>query len=140
MILQYRVQDYNLQRCSIASVIPDSDSLKKQNRELHFLKDSMYLDIWMLDASAGELDLTTLSWNTLPKRKGFLSSLLVQKNRHTHTREFECAPASTLMIFELSCPEDATEECAIEFWQEQPETDPRMGEQLLYITCHIHSD
>lgn len=128
MIMQHRVQGRYLGRCSVASAIPDPDVLRNQNRTLTLAREITNIEIWALDSSAGELDLTTLSWNTRPRRTTLLSNLVVQQNTRRHSAEFECGPPRSLILIELACPDGSGSECNIEFWQEQPETVPRLGE------------
>lgn len=133
MIIQVRVQDFGLERCSIASIMPDPAKLAKQNRTLTLARQSTNIDLWALDTSQGEVDVTSLSWSSRPRRTEFISTVSVKEGEHTHSAEFDCGRSGSLRIFELACPEGSGDECAIEFWQEQPETDPRMGES--YELC-----
>lgn len=128
MIAQIRVHDYNLERCSIASDIPEPAALAPQARTLTLAGGAANLEVWELDGSAGELDLTTLSWRTRPARTVFLSSLRVEQGQETFSAEFDCGHTASLRTFEFACAE-GEEECSVEFWQEQPEKKPRMGER-----------
>lgn len=128
MIAQFRTHDYNLGRCSIASTMPDLLSLSKHNRKLLLANGAANVGVWLLDSSAGELDGTTLSWSTRPRRTAFLSELSVQLGNSSLTAEFDCGPPGKLWTIELSCTERGAQQCDIDFWQEQPETRPRMGE------------
>ncbi|KAH8108852.1 hypothetical protein DFH11DRAFT_1516211, partial [Phellopilus nigrolimitatus] len=127
MIMQIRVQDYNLGRCSLASAMPDPALLHAQNRTLSLARELVNLEVWELDASAGELDTRRLAWATRPARTALLSNLVVQQAHRAHSAEFACGRTGTLHMFELACPTEAADECAVEFWQEQPETTPRMA-------------
>lgn len=140
MIIQVRVQDFGIERCSIASIMPDSAKLAKQNRTLSLAQQLTSVDLWALDTSQGEVDVTSLSWSSRPRRTEFISSVSVKEGEHTHSAQFDCGRSGSLRIFELACPEGSGDECAIEFWQEQPETDPRMGESYqlhTYVNCDI---
>ncbi|KAE9384788.1 hypothetical protein BT96DRAFT_929121 [Gymnopus androsaceus JB14] len=126
MIGQMRIQDHNLLRCAFVSTIPNITDLEMHNRKLLLNPNSVKLGIWELDSSGGELDLTTLSWKTRPQRTRFLSELTVELGREHHSTEFSCGPSGRLFTFELSCI-PAKDGCTVEFWQEQPETYPRMA-------------
>lgn len=126
MVIQIRTQDHNLERCSFVSDIPKLADLAPQNRTLLLKGQGTTLQIWELDSSRGELDLTTLSWTTRPRRIVFLFDLVVQQGRQTRTPDFDCGASGSLKTYEFAC--GGGEGCAIDFWQEQPEKRPRMGE------------
>ena len=130
MIMQVRVQDYGLERCSLASFIPHSSLLEKQNRTLSLGKGSATIELWALDSAQGEIDVTSLSWSTRPRRTALISTIDVVEGTHTHSSDFDCGASGSLRIFELACPVGSERNCWIDFWQEQPETDPRMGESI----------
>lgn len=127
MIAQIYVQDYGYQRCSIAAVIPDQLSLDSQNRTLTLAEDATTIHIWDLDSSAGLLDLKRLSWRSRPARIAHLAEVALRRGQTSHSAEFDCGGRGSLRTFEFTCGKDA-ENCSVEFWQEQPEIKPRMGE------------
>ncbi|THU98043.1 hypothetical protein K435DRAFT_613914, partial [Dendrothele bispora CBS 962.96] len=115
MILQMRVRDHNMERCSLVSTIPTQEALERKNRTLILDPKSVNLEIWKLDSSQGEIDTKTLSWRNRPRRIGFLSNLVVE-TEHTHQSiEFDCGSAARLLTLEISCPASG---CNIDFWQE----------------------
>ncbi len=137
MIAQIRVQDYNMGKCSFASVIPHRSELLSQNRTLTLMGSPTRLDVWELDSSEGEIDLSRLSRRTSPARKFRLSSVTVGEGRQTQSEEFDCGVGGMLRTFEFACSEDGVQECSIDFYQEQPETQPRMGEE--HFACLLGS-
>ncbi|KAI0314402.1 hypothetical protein OF83DRAFT_1174774 [Amylostereum chailletii] len=128
MIAQLRVQDQNMERCAIVANIPTLDELRSHNRTLHIARENMTIQVWDLNPSAGEIDVTQLSWRTRPKRERLVADLPIRQGEETRTNVFDCGPARTLRLFEFACGEgQSSDECGIEFWQEQPEVKPRMA-------------
>ena len=130
MVMQVRVQDYGLERCSLASIIPHSSLLEKQKRTLSLANGSATIELWALDSTQGEIDVTSLSWSTRPRRTMLISTINVVEGAHTHSSDFDCGISGSLRIFELACPAGNERDCWVDFWQEQPETDPRMGKSI----------
>ncbi|KAL5531011.1 hypothetical protein ACEPAG_3887 [Sanghuangporus baumii] len=132
MIMQLRVQDYGMERCTISAILPwPSDShLKEQNRTLILSSARTRLDIWRLETRGGvELDLTSLNWHTRPARSSLIATIDARAGREIRTPEFDCGASGSLQTYEISCAEPFADDeaCRIEFWQEQPETVPRMA-------------
>ena len=125
MIMQVRVQDYNLGRCAISALLPfaSSQELAEQNRTLILGSSAFTLDIWSLDADI-ELDLPNLSWLTRPPRKSLLSRMDVREGRESRTTEWDCGVVGALKSYEIACPINSGDECRLDFWQEQPEVTP----------------
>lgn len=147
MIAQIRVADYNLDNCTLALTLPPDPSsnatLASRNRTLNILPSSGHiaLDIWALETSATELDLTTLSGWTRPRRIEKLGTIVGEFGeekrlvRSDGSETFGCGGTGTLSTFEVACAEEGDDECALEFWQEQPETVPRMGAYFIPLLC-----
>lgn len=147
MIAQIRVTDYNLDNCTLALTLPpdpfSNAALASQNRTLNILPSSGHiaLDIWVLETSATEIDLTTLSERTRPRRVEKLGTIVGEFGeekrlvRSDGSETFGCGGTGTLSTFEVACAEEGDDECALEFWQEQPETVPRMGACFLSLLC-----
>lgn len=141
MIAQVRVADYNMDRCTLALTLPPDPSsdatLASQNRTLRILPSSgrITLDVWALESSGTEIDLTTLCGRTRPQRTQRLGRIVGEFGEERRmigadeNETFECGGTGALGTFEVACAEDvgSDEECELEFWQEQPETVPRMG-------------
>ncbi|KAL5492847.1 hypothetical protein ACEPAI_4295 [Sanghuangporus weigelae] len=145
MIMQLRVQDYGMERCTISAILPwPSDSqLKEQNRTLILSSARTRLDIWRLETRGDvELDLTSLNWYTRPARSSLIATIDARAGRETRTPEFDCGASGSLQTYEISCAEpiDEDEACRIEFWQEQPETVPRMGKDTLLCMDMLMTD
>lgn len=147
MIAQIRVADYNLDNCTLALTLPPDPSsnlaLASQNRTLNILPSSgrIALNIWALETSTTEIDLTTLSGRTRPRRVEKLGTIVGEFGeekrlvRSDESETFQCGGTGTLRAFEVVCADAGDEECALEFWQEQPETVPRMGAYFIQLLC-----
>ncbi|KAL5536442.1 hypothetical protein ACEPAF_264 [Sanghuangporus sanghuang] len=144
MIMQLRVQDYEMERCTISAVLPwpSDPQLKEQNRTLILSSARTKLDIWRLETRGNvELDLTLLNWHTRPARSSLIATIDARAGREIRTPEFDCGASGSLQTYEISCAEPIEEddECRIEFWQEQPETVPRMGKKSsLRVTMFMY--
>ena len=128
MIAQHRVQDYGLQTCAIASTIPNPALLPAQNRTLILSPFDFEIDVWLLDSEA-LLDVRKLSWNTRPSRKGKIGTVIVRRDAEMFSPVFNCGLPGSVRTYELACKRDDSL-CDVAFIQMQPETKPRMGEQV----------
>jgi hypothetical protein len=125
MIAQHRVQDYGLQRCAIASTIPNPALLPAQNRTLTLSPFDFEIEIWLLNAEA-LLDVRKLSWNTRPSRKSKIGTVVVRRDAEMFSPEFSCGAPGSVRTYELACKKDDSL-CDLAFIQMQPETKPRMA-------------
>lgn len=130
MIAQHRVHDYGLQRCAIASTIPNPALLPAQNRTLTLAPFDFEIEVWLLDTEA-LLDVRKLSWNTRPSRKSKIGNVVVRRDAEMFSPEFNCGEPGSVRTYELACKKDDSL-CDLAFIQMQPETKPRMGEHIHY--------
>lgn len=128
MIMQIRIHDYNMERCTFAADIPTYEGLQVQGRELKLAGDTSAVEIWSLE-SPMEINPMNIAWNTRPTRKALIGTLRIEEGLLTETAEFACGPSGSLQTFEFACSPKSPD-CYIEFWQEQPEKRPRLGEPM----------
>jgi hypothetical protein len=125
MIAQHRVQDYGLQKCAIASTIPNPTLLSAHNRTLTLSPFDFEIEVWLLDSDA-LLDVRKLSWNTRPSRTSKIGMVVVRRDAEMISPEFDCGAPGSVRTYELACKKDDSL-CDVAFIQMQPETKPRMA-------------
>lgn len=114
MVAQYRVRDYGMERCAIASQILDQTTLRRLRQNLTLHGDTSNIEVWNL-TSSGDIDVNKLSWATKPKRESLLGRFNVVEGQNSQTGDFNCGPSGSLQTFELVC---TGTDCFIDFWQD----------------------
>ncbi|KZV85553.1 hypothetical protein EXIGLDRAFT_699390 [Exidia glandulosa HHB12029] len=113
MIMQFRVLDHKMERCSLVAAIPTEAEIRGRHRDNNVdLDGDTLVHVYRLDA-ARKLDARTLSYATKPKRLDHVGHFTVKLGAMNGTAEFDCKER-TLQTFEVTCP---GKRCHINFWQ-----------------------
>lgn len=127
MIMQFRVLDHKMERCSLVAAIPTEAEIRGRHRDNNVdLDGDTLVHVYRLDA-ARKLDARTLSYATKPKRLDHVGHFTVKLGTMNGTAEFDCKER-TLQTFEVTCP---GKRCHINFWQNRDS--PVMG--ALHCCC-----
>ncbi|KAJ7664448.1 hypothetical protein DFH06DRAFT_323722 [Mycena polygramma] len=112
-VIQFRVQDWGMERCSLAfrSSVGKSQSGNHHERDMaeHWTGS---VDVWRLDEGK-RINGQSLSWNTRANRRDLMASWNLSTAEHLETGEFDCKSGS-ILTFELSC---SSNDCQLEFIQ-----------------------
>ncbi|KLO17139.1 hypothetical protein SCHPADRAFT_913773 [Schizopora paradoxa] len=117
MIIQFRVQDYGMERCRIVSTMPPSNIVEELDTPFVLQGNTSYLQVWNLttpSAPNSELDVRTLSRSTRPTRGQLLAHFDVLENSSHSSEDFWCGPSGSLQTLEVHCHGTG---CHIEFFQ-----------------------
>ncbi|KAK0466164.1 uncharacterized protein EV420DRAFT_1636761 [Desarmillaria tabescens] len=128
MILQFRVMDFGMERCTLMGAIPSAADLERSAKSVPVVSsEAAKLEAWFLDDNDVQLNAETLSYSNRPRRKalaGVWGATMDQRVQISDT--FEC-PSRSLLTVEFVCTEP---ECYLHFKQDEDE--PTMGP--LYIS------
>jgi len=112
-IVQFRILDYEMERCAVTFEIPDARELQSRHTDITLdLNGITKVQVWELDTNR-EIDPLVINKRSLPPRKTLVDTLHLTMGNHTSTSEFPCQ-ARSLHTYELTC--DA-QDCRVMFWQ-----------------------
>jgi len=113
-IVQFRVLDYGMERCSVAIEIPSEQDVRQRYRDNSLdLDGDTTVEVWQLETEK-ELDVRLLSKRTVPPRKSLVGKIHAEMGQRSGTVDFPCKSRS-LYSFELACP---SHDCRIQFTQD----------------------
>jgi len=114
-LIQFRILDYGMERCSVTFDFPDETTIRARHRDNNLdLNGITKVNVWELDATT-EIDVKTISRRTAPPRKKLVDTLDVKMGNLTSTVEFPCQ-ARSLHTYELGC---VAHDCRVMFWQDK---------------------
>ncbi|KAF8641552.1 hypothetical protein AX16_009929 [Volvariella volvacea WC 439] len=127
-ILQFRVLDYGMERCTLTFSLPTPEGLADPHHSKAVaLGGPIHLSIWRLDSSE-PLEPSSLSWSNRPPRRRDAMEFYVQpEGSLIESEEFRC-PAGSLQTYEVACS-PRNSDCYI--WFQQDHKEPRLA---LYLT------
>jgi len=115
MLVQFRVRDYDMERCTVGIWIPPKTALRA-GKTFELEGDLSSIELWKINL-ADELDFDALTWRSRPRDRILLGALDITAGVGSRIPTFAC-PTESLLTFEVSCPEAATD-CFMEFGQDQ---------------------
>lgn len=121
-VMQFRVHDYGLERCTLNITVPAPSELGPKT--YHASRTTQPLDVWTLAAAA--LRPRTLSWAARPARLARLGTLDFAAGTSSDIPWFSC-PSDSLQTFEFACPRGDAE-CSVRFRQDRAA--PLLGVQM----------
>ncbi|EJD41705.1 hypothetical protein AURDEDRAFT_186331 [Auricularia subglabra TFB-10046 SS5] len=115
VIVQFRVLDHKMERCSVVAQIPTEAEIRARNRDNNVDLDGVTtVQVYRLDAQR-TLKRRDLSYATKPPRREHIGEFKVSMGHLNGTAEFDCKERS-LQTFEIACP---GRRCHINFWQDR---------------------
>ncbi|KAF5366554.1 hypothetical protein D9758_008992 [Tetrapyrgos nigripes] len=117
MILQFRVMDYGMERCTLIAKLPSSAELDHSEypRFYDIHPNGLHVDIWELDSSL-QLDAKTLSFASRPRRQALDGTWKVEMGRDMRLTETRNCSSRSLLTYELVCA--SMEYCQLYFKQD----------------------
>jgi len=114
-VVQFRILDYEMERCAVTFEIPDADEIRNRHTDINLdMGGITKVQVWELDTNR-ELDARAVNKRSLPPRKTLVDTLQLKMGNATSTTEFPCK-ARTLHTYELTCE---AEDCRVMFWQDK---------------------
>ncbi|THU90408.1 hypothetical protein K435DRAFT_728399 [Dendrothele bispora CBS 962.96] len=116
MILQFRVMDYGMERCTLIAKLPSPTELDQSEypRFYDIVERGLHVDIWQLE-DTGELIAKSMSYASRPRRQVLVGSWKVEMGRETYLTETRNCTSRSLLTFELGC---ASIDCQLYFKQD----------------------
>ncbi|KAG7451999.1 uncharacterized protein BT62DRAFT_990353 [Guyanagaster necrorhizus] len=119
MILQFRVMDFGMERCTLMGSLPSAADLERSEKSVPVVSsDAVKLEAWFLDDNDVQLNAETLSYSNRPRRTTLAGVWGVTMDKKVQISDaFEC-PSRSLLTFELVC---TNPKCYLHFKQDEDE-------------------
>ncbi|KAK0209094.1 hypothetical protein DFS33DRAFT_1380576 [Desarmillaria ectypa] len=119
MILQFRIMDFGMERCTLMGVLPSAADLERSAKSVPVVSnEAAKLEVWFLDGNNVQLNAETLSYSNRPRRKALAGVWGATMNQRVQISDtFECLSRS-LLTFEFVCTEPG---CYLHFKQDEDE-------------------
>jgi len=116
MVLQFRVMDYGMERCTLLAKLPSPTELVQSEypRFWDIEQNGLHVNIWRLE-EPGELDAKSVSYGSRPRREALVGSWKVEMGHDKYLTETQNCTSRSLLTFELSC---ASMDCQLYFQQD----------------------
>ncbi|KZT23566.1 hypothetical protein NEOLEDRAFT_537335 [Neolentinus lepideus HHB14362 ss-1] len=122
-VMQFRVHDYGLERCTLNVTIPSPSELG--HKPYLSSSNSQAIQVWRLADTDSPLRPRTLSWRTKPARVTLMGTLNFAPGTSSYLPWFSCK-SNSLQAFEFSCPD-----CSVRFKQDHAA--PLLGVMMYQI-------